>query len=465
MYSPIPSSRRGPPLRGLVGRSGTLPLCARVSLALSIGITAVCCHESSSEGEKSTELVSSAAQPLGDATDNAPGFGDPAPSRPEDEADPNESAEQETPDSSRVSDEGTGNGPMVSCTPGGPLCPQLIERGRASIHEILAHEGLASDSLIEELVSQYVSRIRELPAELALDRARELKGVAAGRDSARRGEGVGLLGALSRSELSLDDEVLSDWSAVVNASTLRRTSGPVISGGTLRDRMLAKGRAGDELEELEDGTTLEFGPGIHVLGGPDFNRKSFPKDVALVGQGKDATLLQLRASLPMRGDVERLRISQMTIDTGGRGLFDLRSGALVLELEDVRIVGFDGGNGGSFLFSAAAGTMVRATRCDFLGGYGRTTGQGSLFRETGDSVALGQFDHCSFEVHRLGLGEGHAVRRRVVFSNCYFASMLQHMNEPIPGLELRDCRFGEEYDPRRRESYRRDLSDLFPGAR
>ena len=137
----------------------------------------------------------------------------------------------------------------------------------------------------------------------------------------------------------------------------------------------------------------------------------------------DATLLQL-GDIGIRGDVQRLAFRDLTLDAGNDGLFDMRSGALVLDLERVRIVRFDAAHGGCHVFDAR-GVLIRARDSKIIGGYGRHPGHGDLFRS---GPILARFSRCRFELLDMSLSRV-GSRGRVLFQDCSF-----HLLEENPML-------------------------------
>jgi len=73
-----------------------------------------------------------------------------------------------------------------------------------------------------------------------------------------------------------------------------------------------------------------------------------------------------------------------------------QAAALVLDLESVRIIGFDAGHGGCNIFDARKGNVIQARDSDFIGGYGKAPGLGYLF-SSGQSI-LARFTNCHLEL-------------------------------------------------------------------
>jgi len=209
--------------------------------------------------------------------------------------------------------------------------------------------------------------------------------------------------------------------------------------------------------ELTPGATLVFGPGIHVLDARRLQAENgvIPADVTLVGAGKDATLLRI-GDISTRGFLERLTLRDMTLDADNDGLFDIRSVTALVDLQRVRIVRFDAGHGGCNTLSASRGAIFRARDVDFVGGYGRSPGNGDLL-DGAPIIAL--FQNCRFErikMRDLTPGDGSQVR----FQDCRFVTEWNPI-QPQPGLAFERCQY-EELEPTEIETL--PLSDLFPGA-
>jgi hypothetical protein len=214
-----------------------------------------------------------------------------------------------------------------------------------------------------------------------------------------------------------------------------------------------------EDEPITEGLTIRFGAGVFELSerrlrGAD--RRSLPADVTIVGAGMDATLLRI-GDISIDGDAIRLRFRDLTIDAENDGMFDMRSGAAVLDLERVRVVRFDAGHGGCYIFSVREGAVIRARQCRFEGGYGRSPGNGNLLRSP---TVIARFEDCRFELIRgLSLDQaGH-----IEFRGCSFERLdrnpIDHAGETTSFV---NCTFSDPLqvsygDP----SLAKDLGDLF----
>ncbi|MHC4941864.1 MAG: hypothetical protein ACYTG7_02480 [Planctomycetota bacterium] len=237
------------------------------------------------------------------------------------------------------------------------------------------------------------------------------------------------------------------------------------------DRSVAqrvKGREIDGMEfssnkeaRIEEGMTLVFGYGIYTLDerrlrGED--REHFPVDVTVKGAGMDSTLLHL-GDISIRGDAKRLAFRDLTLDCENTGLFDMRTGSLVLDLERVRLVRFDAGHGGCCIFSAR-GCLVRMTDSEIVGGYGGSPGNGRLFRS---NPVIMRFTSCRFELVELGLNRVESSSR-ISFQNCRFSLLDSNpLLEEHPSVDFTGCTFESIRDSSMtRDKLRKDLSKIFP---
>ncbi len=212
--------------------------------------------------------------------------------------------------------------------------------------------------------------------------------------------------------------------------------------------------------KLADHAVLSFGPGIftlddHRLRGED--PRAFPKDLTIVGAGRDATLLTMGNIGGVDG-IERLTFQNLTVDANNDGLFDLRRGSLSVRLEQCRVVRFDAGHGGCYTFSVRAGAAVSAVDTDFVGGYGRAPGMGRLLRGT---PVLARFKNCRFELIELSTAKSLADGQ-LYFEGCAFSIM---DSDPQLWNNRHVTVTGCTYEARERnaEGNTKNLADLFPG--
>lgn len=164
--------------------------------------------------------------------------------------------------------------------------------------------------------------------------------------------------------------------------------------------------------------------------------EKFPKGIAFVGAGKEKTTLKVTDASFTRSDVDRLSFRDMTIDCDNDGLFDKRQGSLTLRLSNVRLVRFDAGHGGCRLFSINEGLIVHATETEFVAGFGRSPGNGSIFVST--DIFLGYFERCQFSGINEELFRQIRERNSVLWmDNCSFDRTYQ----TNANVQLKDCKF------------------------
>jgi len=294
-----------------------------------------------------------------------------------------------------------------------------------------------------EIVLRFPAEIGRLSAEECNDKDALEKAMACG-------DGVSLIASVENDCYTHDPERFGEL--------IHQCVTPRVAGPTLSSKDFAEGKEVDIVE----GTIIEFGPGIHKLDecklrGPD--KRGLPSDVTIRGMGMDATLLRI-GDIGINGDVNRLAFRNLTLDAENEGLFYLRAGSLVLDLENVRIVRFDAGHGGCTILDAKNGNVIKAINCEIIGGYGRSPGKGNLF-DRGDSV-LAHFTNCRIELLKLGLRpssqDGH-----ILFQNCTFSLLRTNpLEKPMANIEFTGCKFETLWDFQMpREKLRKDLGDLF----
>jgi hypothetical protein len=176
-----------------------------------------------------------------------------------------------------------------------------------------------------------------------------------------------------------------------------------------------------------DGATLLFEPGVWKIGGLVREDGALPDDLTIAGAGREATLLLLEGLRPT-GDVARLRVRDCTLSAGDRPLLDATHGFASVELERVRVVGFDGGVGLSPVLRAR-GLAARWRDCEILGGLGRAPGSGSLFDATGGALAA-RVERTRIASVRLGL-EAWKPHALVRFERC---SIEEAIDDPASEL-------------------------------
>ena len=200
--------------------------------------------------------------------------------------------------------------------------------------------------------------------------------------------------------------------------------------------------------KLKENTEITFPEGTYALDEQKLTsalrraKKKFPNGIAFVGSGKEKTTLRITDVGFTSFDIDRLSFRDMTIDCDNDGLFDKRRGSLTLRLSNVRLVRFDAGHGGCDSFSINDGLIVHATDSEFVGGYGRSPGHGSIFDST--DVLLGYFERCIFSGIKYDLF-------RVI-----------HPRNSI--LWMDDCKFDREYEIQKNRFYNHGNCVHFEGC-
>ena len=176
---------------------------------------------------------------------------------------------------------------------------------------------------------------------------------------------------------------------------------------------------------LENGTHVLLAPGTHRWDVAGYlHRNAFPSDVLIEGAGMDKTLLILN-ELESRQEIKSLTFKDLTIDCSNNYFTDLRRNEPVtISMENVRVVGFDMGAGGSVMLAARTAAFY-AKGCRFEAGYARTdAGSGNVFRV--GSGLLARLENCAF------IGPFRSVfdanrSATYVFSDCTFEEMLPRL--------------------------------------
>jgi hypothetical protein len=302
---------------------------------------------------------------------------------------------------------------------------------------------------IEAGEKQFRQNVLGLPARLGELRAKELNRKDEAAAAIEAADGTALI-AMASEGLYSPDPADTEWE-LIDRSVDQRSSSDAVDGA-------AFARGGDHLSE---GMEIVFGPGIHALDerrlrGED--QSTLPSDITVSGAGMNSTLLSI-GDISIRQNVTRLAFRDLTLDAQNDGLFDMRSGSLVLDLQRVRIVRFDAGHGGCNIFSSR-GAMIRATDSEIVGGYGSYPGGGYLTR---GSPILARFSNCHFEF--LDLSLDYIGKGRVIFDRCSFSLLNRDPRQRHDSrVTLLGCTFGELLDPNTpRSELQKQLSDLFWG--
>jgi hypothetical protein len=290
-----------------------------------------------------------------------------------------------------------------------------------------------------------------LSSRLGAEAAEALSKQEAATDALKTGSAAGMLVALNEGAWTPPNNFVTGGEFA--EATLARSGGGSVSGEDL-----TKG----EFNPIGDGSVVTFGPGVHTLDERSFrgaDRQNVPKDITVIGAGKNSTLLRM-GDIGSRADIQRLTFRNLTIDADNDGLFDQRGGSLSLHLESARVVRFDAGHGGCYIFSTRGGCAVTAVDTEFTGGYGRSPGNGSFLR---GEPFLGHFKNCTFELvefrHLKGLRSG-----QVRFDGCHFTVQEEDPSTwQNPVVTTAGCSYEEI--PRSAEGLQKDLADLFPQLR
>ena len=254
------------------------------------------------------------------------------------------------------------------------------------------YENSPSPEVTKKAMDQYKQNMATLAASL---------GAAAGKEAAykdamalalKNGDGLKFMKNYRHSRTRSITEMAVKKTHVAEIAepemAVNQFEGPALA----KDASLAK--------DLKKNTEIIFPAGSFEVDEQTINtlfrraRKGFPSGVAFVGDGKSKTTLKITDMSLTDGDVSHLSFRDMTIDCDNDGLFDKRSGALTLKLTNVRLVRFDAGHGGCTLFSINEGLIVHAQDTDFVGGFGSSPGNGSVFERC--DLLLGHFERCSF---------------------------------------------------------------------
>ena len=227
-------------------------------------------------------------------------------------------------------------------------------------------------------------------------------------------------------------------------------SGPVRSGPS----------AGPQVaDDLADGTTLLFPPGVFRVDLRKLHNGRFPSDLTLAGSGMGVTLLIVGDVASHSRPMERFAIRDCTVFTDNDSLIDQRSRVATLMFDRVHFLGFDRGSGSSAWLEAAETALI-VRDCVIEGGYGRSVGSGYLLDIRTDGL-LARFERCTLERLRLNPS---SIRSgaTVVFQSCRLTDMLDSPGAigtgkkglVLPGTTVTYWQAGE--------LPQLDLNDLFP---
>ena len=213
-----------------------------------------------------------------------------------------------------------------------------------------------------------------------------------------------------------------DWTFIEEAFYVpKRKERPVVNGSAYISSIEARGDP-----KIKDWSVVEFGPGVHDLTST-FRKGTFHdlgSDVLIKGAGKEKTLLQFGDGIHTNSRIRRLKLKDFTLDASNVCPFDIRSEEISLELENVMVVRFDSGRGGSYLFRLdTRNCYLRALNSDFVCGYGSGRKPGKFFNRPG---LLGIFTNCTFTLMDLCIDENMDTWQ-VKFDGCAFRLIRESM--------------------------------------
>jgi len=150
----------------------------------------------------------------------------------------------------------------------------------------------------------------------------------------------------------------------------------------------------------------------------------------------DLTLLRIE-TIRTRSPIRNLSFRDLTLDCRNAPLIDLAGDApATVKLQRCRVVGFDGGAGGSVM---VYGRKVAFYAIDsrFEGGYGRAPGKGNLFRvRTGLLVRM---ERCRIRGPLASCFDA-GPRARYLFSDCEFLDLAPaqkaRLHHPPEGVRI-----------------------------
>lgn len=309
----------------------------------------------------------------------------------------------------------------------------------------------ASVSAVERGELDFRRDTLSLSSRLGAEAAEALSKQKAAADALKNGSAAGMLVALDEGAWTPPKDFVTGKEFA--EATLARSGGGSVSGEDL-----TKG----EFKPIGDGSVVTFGPGVHTLDERSFrgaDRRDVPKDITVIGAGKNSTLLRM-GDIGSRADIQRLTFRNLTIDADNDGLFDQRGGSLSLHLESARVVRFDAGHGGCYIFFSRGGGAVTAVDTEFTGGYGRSPGNGSFLR---GEPFLGHFKNCTLELIDFRILKG-LRSGQVRFDGCHFIVQGEDPSTwQNPVVTMAGCSYEEI--PRQAEGLQKDLADLFPQLR
>ncbi len=268
---------------------------------------------------------------------------------------------------------------------------KLAEKNFEAAYKLEFGEDPPKD-VVKKAMATYVRVVTSMPTQLGTREGQEAKRLGSLRKGFANLDGPALLDVLS--EMRFDSLIAFGFTKPIVA----KLAEPEMPINQFDGRALVKDPS--LILDVEDNTEIVFPAGTYTLDERTIGRiiseagKKFPEGITFVGDSKETTNLKLTNAGFTRRDVNCLGFRDMTIDCSNDGLFDKRQGTLVLRMSNVRLVRFDAGHGGCRLFSINDGLIVHAVDCEFIGGLGRSPGNGSIFDSS--KILLGHFERCSF---------------------------------------------------------------------
>ncbi len=340
--------------------------------------------------------------------------------------------------------------PSVARSPGGLISDELARYARDEIAagwtEI--RKDPIPDATRERGFGEFEEIVKRTPREIG----RRLAEGQNDGDSLAGNDLVAILRALDRSELGPQLALVRDaerFPALFQCAGGSNLDGPTV----IADSKLLP----------SDSATLLFGPGVHRLSRFLENANEAPRCLTLAGAGMNQTMLVL-GDVSVRGVLDRFAIRDCTVFTHDAYLFDLRREPAVVELDRVRLCGFDTGAGSSCAFGTRA-TAIFARDCRFEGGYGRYPGSGNLFR-IDTRAFLARFERCTISAVSIPV-RGIQSEASVLFSHCTIDRLLdqqRYLDDAPRGLVFEACSI-QLADPSAPYTPPRELDDLFPDWR
>ncbi|MFN0242944.1 MAG: hypothetical protein ACKVWV_08650 [Planctomycetota bacterium] len=306
------------------------------------------------------------------------------------------------------------------------------------------------DDVLAEARSGYDALVREAPVRSGAELAERATRREKAHEDARTGGAFTLLDELAQGGTGPLPELVRD--AQKFAALFRRmSSGPARNGVAEIDHV-------DRL--AQDGATISYPAGVFRCAALMRERRPFPRDVTIAGAGMDATLL-LVSQLSTREELRNFTLQDCTVYTSGRSLFDLRRRPGTVQLERVRVIGFDVAAGSSSAFEAP-GLALFARDSLVLGGYGPAPASGRLFDVRNDAL-LARFERCTLDELSVGT-DRMRPGSTLVFVDCVLSNLLDArspLESGLPGLALVGCRV-TRFESDREALPVHDLNELFP---